>query len=86
MSDFNEQDNDLKTIQINDTVYFDVYTNTIVLLIDRITVTVSIEEFLKLSNDIKNGILSFKNYLSIVNELNKVPNTIIDSNNYIKDK
>ena len=47
-----ESEDSTKTIKINDTVFLDVTTNMVILVIGRVTITMSLQEYITASSNI----------------------------------
>ena len=73
----------LKTIQITDRIYYDPMSNMIILSVDRVTLTLTLKEFIELNKDIKIAMGAITNFISITSGFDKMLNSFNVSDNYI---
>ena len=63
------ESNFIKTIKINDSVFLDVATNMVVIVVDRVTLTLTLQEYITLSSNIINSANYIQHYVSIKSSL-----------------
>ena len=61
-----------KTIKINDSVYLDAATNMVIIVVDRVTMTLTLQEYIALSSDIIKSANYIQQYVSIKSSISEL--------------
>ncbi len=73
----------LPTLQLTESVYFDATTNTVFLAVGRTTITLTLEEYCDLYQNMSISTKAIANLLSVSSGINKILNSSNESDNYI---
>ena len=73
----------LPTIQLTENIYFDAVTNTVFLSVGRITMTLTLEEYCDLYQNMTISTKAISNLMSVTSGINKILNSSNESDNYI---
>ena len=84
MQENNNLDLDVATIKINDTIYYDPSSNCVIIIFDRITLTMTLSEYSNFIIDLKESLGILQNLLSTTVSLDKVLNSYSNLYNYTK--
>ncbi len=71
------------TLQLTENVYFDAMTNTVFLAVGRTTMTLTLEEYCDLYQNMSISTKAIANLLSVSEGINKILNSSSESDNYI---
>ena len=71
-----ENNLDVKTIQLSDYVYFETGSNMIVLAMDRVTVTLTLSEYLDLYTSMKDSTSAITQFVAITAGINRMSEPI----------
>ena len=61
-----------KTIKINDNIFLDVATNMIILVLDRVTLTLTLQEYINFSSSIMGSMSYLQHYVSIKSSISEL--------------
>ena len=57
------------TLMLNDSVYLDTATNMVVLVVDRVTLTLSLQEYVKIASHIASSMTFIQSFVAIKSSL-----------------
>ena len=61
-----------KTVKINDSVYLDATTNMVIIVIDRVTMTLTLQEYITLSTNIIKSTSYIQHFISIKSSISEL--------------
>ena len=73
----------LETLKLTESIYFDPMSNSVFLLIGRSTITLTLEEYCNLYQDMTLSTKAISNLLTVSAGINKILNSSSVSDNYI---
>ena len=66
------KNNPSKTLKLNDSVFLDVATNMVIIVVDRITLTLTLQEYIALTSDIIKSANYIQHYVSIKSSISEL--------------
>tara|TARA_B100000900_G_scaffold399907_1_gene402978 strand:+ start:1559 stop:1834 length:276 start_codon:yes stop_codon:yes gene_type:complete len=61
-----------KTVKINESVYLDAATNMVIIVVDRVTMTLTLQEYITLSTDIIKSANYIQQYVAIKSSISEL--------------
>ena len=71
MSETSSTDSYNKTIKINDHIFLDVSTNMIVAVVDRVTLTMTLQEYISFAGSVMSSMNYIQQYVALRSSLSK---------------